>query len=76
MKSSYRSQGIGKQLLTYVVNHANENNCNYVDFDVYDWNPAKKFYENMNAINLTVSEGVQYYRINKDSIKSMCGANK
>ncbi len=46
----YRRQGIGKKLLTYIINLAKTNNYGRVEWSVLDWNePAIKFYEKMGA---------------------------
>lgn len=76
VKESHRIQGVGKQLFAHVVNHANEKNCNRIEFYVHSWNSARKFYEKMKGIDLTPSECSLYYCINKESIESICEANK
>jgi GNAT superfamily N-acetyltransferase len=47
---NYRRQGIGKALLKYVINLANERDAGRVEWSVLDWNePAIAFYEKMGA---------------------------
>lgn len=69
VKPSHRKLGIGKLIFTEVVSHARATNCTRLDFHVLDWNPARQFYEKLNAINLTALEGWQLYRLNNESIQ-------
>ncbi len=47
---NYRRQGIGKALLNYVINLANERDAGRIEWSVLDWNePAIAFYEKMGA---------------------------
>ena len=46
----YRRQGIGKALLTYIINLGRSRNCGRVEWSVLDWNePAINFYQQMGA---------------------------
>lgn len=68
VKPSYRGSGVGKQLINEVIKRARDTNCDHLDFHVLDWNPAKKFYEKLNAINFTHEEQWQLYRFNRNHI--------
>lgn len=68
---SHQKQGVGKLLLSNVINYAKETNCNRFEFHVLDWNPARSFYEKMKAINLTAAEGWHYYRLDRQAIESL-----
>lgn len=47
---AYRRQGIGKALLDYLVKHAGEQNCSFMDWAALKWNkPALSFYEKIGA---------------------------
>lgn len=67
VKSSHRTHGVGKQMFTHVVQHAQKTNCSRLDFHVLDWNPACKFYEKMSSVNLTAKEGWQLYRLHQEN---------
>lgn len=48
--SDYRRQGIGKALLVYLGQLAQERGCGRVEWSVLDWNtPAIEFYQSMGA---------------------------
>lgn len=70
VKATQRYCGIGRQIFTKVVTFAKETDCKRVYFHVMDGNPASQFYVKMKAVNLTVSEGWQFYYLNKDEIDS------
>lgn len=69
VQESYRSKGVGKILFNDLLKRAQETGCNRVEFDVDDWNTrARKFYENMGAVNVTERNGYSFYRVCKDEI--------
>lgn len=68
MRTTQRYHGIGKQIFTEVVRFVRETNCKRVYFHVMDGNPASEFYKKMKAVNLTASEGWQFYYVNKEQI--------
>lgn len=70
VKATQRYCGIGRQIFTEVVKFAKETHCKRVYFHVMDGNPASEFYVKMKAVNLTASEGWQFYYLNKDEIDS------
>lgn len=69
VRDGHRGKGVGKQLFTEVVRHARDSGCTRVDFQVLDWNPFQKFYEDLNAVNLTKAEGWQMYYMTEKDIK-------
>lgn len=71
MKTSHRMRGVGRQIFAEVVRHAQKTNCSRLDFHVLDWNPARKFYDKMNSVNLTAKEGWQLYRLNRENFEKM-----
>lgn len=75
VKPSYRGSGVGKQLINAVIKRARDTHCDHLDFHVLDWNPAKGFYEKLNAVNLTEKEEWQYYRLNKEQIHKITAEN-
>lgn len=56
--------------MTKIINHAKDTQCSRIEFQVLDWNPARKFYEKMKAVDSTVHDGWHYYRINKEAFDS------
>lgn len=66
VKESHRSKGVGKLILETVLQHCRESGCNRLEFVVFEWNPARKFYEKLNAVNITEKNGYLCYRINVD----------
>lgn len=67
---SYRSMGVGKLLFNFVVKHAKETGSRRIQFEVVKWNPARKFYEKMKAINTTEDCGYLTYMVTKDVIEA------
>ncbi len=49
VKPEFRSRGIGKELLKHCATLAKERNCGRMEWWVLEWNPARKFYENLGA---------------------------
>ncbi len=45
----YRKQGVGRSLMAYCARIARERGCGRMDWSVLNWNPARKFYENLGA---------------------------
>lgn len=68
VSESHRSKGVGKLLFTHVVKHAKETECRRVQFEVVEWNPARKFYEKMKAINATGESGYLTYMVPREVI--------
>ena len=64
VKESFRQQGIGKKLFLENVKFAKAENCYRLEFHVLKWNHnAKKFYEKLNAENVTEKCGWELYRL-------------
>ncbi len=53
VKESHRGLGIGFELFRKCVEIAAENSCGRMEWSVLDWNPARKFYENLGAEAMT-----------------------
>jgi len=49
---NFRNKGIGKALLKELANIVISRNYGRLEWAVLDWNPARKFYENIGAIYL------------------------
>lgn len=64
VKPDHRKTGVGKKLFVENVKFAKAEDCSRFDFHVLNWNPAKKFYEKLGAVNLSASEGWEFYRLN------------
>lgn len=60
---SYRSRGIGKLLFNTVLQYAKKTDRKSVDLYVVKWNPARKLYENLGAIDLNSKEDAQLLRV-------------
>lgn len=66
---AYRSKGIGKLIFNGLLKHAKETGCNRIELHVHDENTAaRKFYENLGAIDVSERDGHVYYRLFKDVI--------
>ncbi|XP_021192288.1 thialysine N-epsilon-acetyltransferase [Helicoverpa armigera] len=71
VRTSQRRLGVGKRLFKAVANEASSTGCTRLDFHVLEWNPARTFYENKGAINLTNKEQWCYYRLGGDALKKL-----
>ncbi len=49
VKPEYRKRGIGKALMDYCIEVARERGCGRMEWWVLNWNPARRFYEQMGA---------------------------
>ena len=49
VSEEYRGQGIGTALFKYCAHIAKEHKCVRMEWIVLDWNPARKFYDQMGA---------------------------
>lgn len=72
VKPAYRTQGVGRMLFTHATRFAKETGCLRMDFHVLEWNPARKFYEKIGAVDLTVAEDWHFYRMTSDAIDALC----
>lgn len=68
VKPSHRSQGVGKMLFNTVLEYAKETEHDCVDFYVVNWNPAKKLYDKLGAVNLSSTSNANLHRIYKNVI--------
>lgn len=68
---SYRRQGIGKALLTYLAQMAVDRGCGRLEWSVLDWNePAIAFYRRMGAV---VREDGRICRVTGDALTQLAG---
>lgn len=65
VKPEYRKLGIGKALMQYCTQMAVERDCGRMEWWVLDWNPARKFYEQMGA---TPMDEWVTYRLTADQV--------
>lgn len=50
VRPDYRSRGIGKQVMTFIVDQAAARDCGRIEWQVLDWNtPAISFYDALGA---------------------------
>ncbi len=60
----FRKRGIGKEILSYLARIATDNDWGRMEWWVLNWNPARKFYENIGAV--AMDEWVVYRISGKD----------
>lgn len=65
VKPEYRKVGIGKALMQYCTQMAVERDCGRMEWWVLNWNPARKFYEQMGA---TAMDEWVTYRLTSDRV--------
>lgn len=63
--------GAGAYLFSSVAAKAKEYDCKRLDFHVLGWNPARKFYNRMGAVDLTESEEWHFYRLHGGEIDKL-----
>jgi GNAT superfamily N-acetyltransferase len=68
VRPEYRNMGIGKALMKYCTSMAVERGCGRMEWWVLNWNPARKFYEQMGAI--AMDEWVTY-RLTGDKVRAI-----
>lgn len=49
VSEEYRGRGVGTALFKYCAHIAKENKCDRMEWFVLKWNPARKFYDHMEA---------------------------
>lgn len=74
VQPAYRKIGVGKQLFMAVAKIAHEHTSKRMDFHVLSWNPAGDFYGSLGAVNLTVSEKWQLFRLDENALNKMFGS--
>ena len=71
VRPKFRSQGLGKALLTQVARIAVERDCGRMEWSVLDWNePSIRFYERLGANPLS---DWTVYRLTGDALRSLGG---
>jgi GNAT superfamily N-acetyltransferase len=68
IKPEYRSMGVGKALIKQCAKLALERDCGRMEWWVLNWNPARRFYEQLGAI--AMDEWVTY-RLTHDKMKKL-----
>lgn len=72
VKESYRQTGLGKKLITALIQDARDNNIPQIRWQVLDWNtPAIKFYESIGAF---IDKEWYTCKMNKEGIDSFLKA--
>ncbi|XP_017140692.1 diamine acetyltransferase 2 [Drosophila miranda] len=71
VKPEHRKRGAGKRIFLEVSARAVELNCPRLEFNVLEWNPARKFYESLGAVDLTAREGWHYYRVEQQQLSKL-----
>ncbi|XP_053966050.1 thialysine N-epsilon-acetyltransferase [Anastrepha ludens] len=71
VRPAYRRLGAGSYIFRAIADKAKEYNCKRLDFHVLGWNPARKFYERMGAVDLTESEEWHFYRLHGEQIEKL-----
>lgn len=66
IEENWRQHKLGQTLLENVVRTGVEMNCSQIDWFCLSWNPARNFYEKLNAKNITETEDWHVYRMDKD----------
>jgi len=68
----HRGKGVGKALLAYIANLANDRRCGRLDWAVLDWNtPAIEFYRSLGAVLLN---DWRIFRLTGDALERVANA--
>jgi len=71
VRPEHRKRGAGKRIFLEVAARAVELQCPRLEFNVLEWNPARKFYESLGAVDLTDKEGWHYYRVEEQQLAKL-----
>lgn len=71
VKPEYRNHQVGSKLFDAVVKTAHDEDCRRMDFEVLDWNPARRFYHRKGAVDVSESEGWHMYRVTKERMREI-----
>ncbi|XP_050744704.1 thialysine N-epsilon-acetyltransferase isoform X1 [Drosophila biarmipes] len=71
VRPEHRKRGAGKRIFLEVSARAVELKCPRLEFNVLEWNPARKFYESLGAVDLTAKEGWHYYRVEEQQLTKL-----
>ncbi|XP_037954906.1 thialysine N-epsilon-acetyltransferase isoform X1 [Teleopsis dalmanni] len=71
VRPQYRGIGAGAYLFRKIASKAKEYNSDSMDFHVLAWNPARKFYQKMGAINSTETKDLHFYRLTEPQIEAL-----
>ncbi|KAH8375030.1 hypothetical protein KR200_011276 [Drosophila serrata] len=71
VRPEHRKRGAGKRIFLEVSARAAELKCPRLEFNVLEWNPARKFYESLGAVDLTAKEGWHYYRVEEQQLAKL-----
>lgn len=71
VRPDHRKRGAGKRIFLEVSARAVALKCPRLEFNVLEWNPARKFYESLGAVDLTAKEGWHYYRVEEKQLAKL-----
>ncbi|KAH8346149.1 hypothetical protein KR067_006533 [Drosophila pandora] len=71
VRPEHRKRGAGKRIFLEVSARAVALKCPRLEFNVLEWNPARKFYESLGAVDLTDKEGWHYYRVDEKQLAKL-----
>ncbi|XP_034663889.1 diamine acetyltransferase 2 [Drosophila subobscura] len=71
VRPEHRQRGAGRRIFLEVSARAVELKCPRLEFNVLEWNPARKFYESLGAVDLTAKEGWHYYRVEEQQLSKL-----
>ncbi|XP_063224199.1 thialysine N-epsilon-acetyltransferase isoform X2 [Bacillus rossius redtenbacheri] len=67
----FRQQGVGRALFKQVAKECVALGCRQLDFEVLNWNPARKFYEKLGSVNRTENGGWHSYRLAGEALQRL-----
>ncbi|VDM44092.1 unnamed protein product [Toxocara canis] len=77
VRPEHRQRGIGQRLWIEIAKLAQKNGMKRLQWNVLDWNEnAIRFYNKVNAVNLTKKEGWVNYRLDEEGIEQLAKLNK
>ncbi|XP_064554849.1 thialysine N-epsilon-acetyltransferase [Drosophila montana] len=73
VRPTHRKQGAGARIFREVAAIAVKLGCRRLDFHVLSWNPAREFYDQLGATNLTETENWHLYRVEQQQLGKLAG---
>ncbi|KAE9552187.1 hypothetical protein FO519_004602 [Halicephalobus sp. NKZ332] len=71
IRPQFRKGGLGRKMVAVVCKVAQEKNYKRVQWNVLDWNPARSFYQKLEAENISETEGWLIYRLSPEQISKI-----